>query len=261
MAWRQRRTRRWVLGAIPAAVVGVAAIGPRPAVPALAQDSSADATALLNDAAVAMAKVKSFHFALTTVEGKTEILDGLEVKGIEGDVVRPDRFRAAIQASLMVATLEVKVVGIGSRLWVTDPRQADETYIALEADTGVEELLNPDRLLLEAVAVIEEAEITGTEDIDGVETTKIEGVVDIRNALERAANGTPVPELDRDDENGAGLLPDGELLIAVWVDENSLVRRLALGGPLTPAEDPNVIRQLDLSAYDEPVEIAVPATA
>jgi len=175
-------------------------------------------------------------------------------------VTRRD-FQVVQGAVLMVATIEVKVVGIGSRLWVTDPRQAEETYIALEADTGIEELLNPDRLLLEAVAVIEEAEITGTDDIDGVATTKVEGVVDIRNALERAANGTPVPEMDAEDESGAGLLLDGELLIAVWIDENNLVRRLALGGPLTPAEDQNVIRQLDLSAFDEPVEIEEPPTA
>lgn len=211
-----------------------------------------EARALLTEAAAAMAKVSSFHFELTTEGGVTTIMEELEVGAVEGDVVRPDRFRATVTAKFAdFVSLDLHVVGIGDRLWVTDPRSGNGTMIEISiSDADGEplvDLLNPDRLLLQAVDFIQDPKIADTEEIDGVETTRIEGTFD-PSSLDI---GTPVPvALD--------LSPKP---VAIWIDGDGRVVRLRLEGPLTEAEHPDIVRTLDLSDFDAEVEITPPAGA
>ena len=213
------------------------------------------ATALLERSAAAMAELDAFHFELTTPRGETLFMENLELAALEGDVVRPDRFRASVTARAVIIELTVQVVGIGTRLWVTDPMSDDERFIEVDlsegtgADTGsLSDLLNPDRVLLQAVALIEEPTIVGTEDLDGVETTLVEGSFDPSRLQ---LDGTPVP----------GLRLDQPLTVAVWIDADGRVRQLELDGPLTDAEPAAVTRRLELSAFDEPVTIEEPPAA
>src|SRR4051812_46360377 len=75
---------------------------------ALAQD--ADVNAILKQATDAMAALKSFHFVMETIDGKATILGTLELKGVEGDVVRPASFQAALDASATIVDVSVQVV-------------------------------------------------------------------------------------------------------------------------------------------------------
>src|SRR6266508_2813293 len=114
--------------------------------PATAQEQ--DATALLEKAAATMASAQSFHFTLTTPRGKSMIADQIELAGIEGDVQRPDRFRATFTAKASIVSLTVKVIGICNQIWVTDPMQRDETWVEVtaggEGEVPLPDLLNPD---------------------------------------------------------------------------------------------------------------------
>ena len=65
-----------------------------------------DASALLAQAATTMAGVKSFRFELSTVQGQSTIFQNLELAGVEGSVLRPDRFQAKITAK--IAIIEVR---------------------------------------------------------------------------------------------------------------------------------------------------------
>ncbi len=222
-----------------------------PAPAAVAQEE--DAAALLERAAATMVALDSFHFALTTPRGQTLFMENLELAGIEGDVQRPDRFRATVTAKAAIIELDVKVVGIGTRLWVTDPMAQEEQYVEFDAaeTAGAEggspvDLLNPDRVLLEAVALIEEPVVAGEDEVDGADTTRIDGTFDLGRLR---ALGTPVP----------GLAAAGPLPVSLWIDDEGRVRRLELEGPLTAVEGPDVVRRLDLSAFDEPVDIQPPA--
>ena len=216
-----------------------------------AQDE--DAAALLDRAAATMAALDAFHFSLTTPRGQTLFMENLELAGIEGDVQRPDRFRATATAKAAIIELDVKIVGIGTRLWVTDPTAQEEQYIEFDAaQTGGAEggspidLLNPDRVLLEAVELIEEPVVAGEDEVDGADTTRIDGTFDLGRLQ---ALGTPVP----------GLVTNQALPVSLWIDDQGRVRRLELEGPLTAVEGPDVVRRLDLSAFDEPVDIQAPA--
>jgi hypothetical protein len=94
-----------------------------PAIPthAARQEVAEDASALLVRAAAAMAGLASFHFALSTPRGATTILDAFELVRLEGDVLRPDRYRATIDATAAGFDVSVEAIGVGDRLWVTDP--------------------------------------------------------------------------------------------------------------------------------------------
>jgi len=210
-----------------------------------------DAAALLKRSAGTMAKLDSFHFALTTPRGKTLFMENLELSGVEGDVLRPDSFRATATAKAAIISLDVRVVGIGTRLWVTDPTAQQETYIEVDlAEQGaalgsITDLINPDRVLLEAVKLIEQPTIVDEDDLDGVHTTLVEGTFDLGKV---GLQGTPIP----------GLKTGDPLPVTIWIDDEGRVRRMELDGPLTDAEAPNVTRRLELSAFDDPVEITPP---
>lgn len=219
--------------------------------PAVAQDGDG-APELLERAAATMASLESFHFELSTPRGETVFLEGLELAGLEGDVQRPDRFQASATARAAIVELSVDVVGIGTRLWVTDPTQEGQQFQELdlsgeagEGGASLVDLLNPDRVLLEAVTFIEEPTVAGEDEIDGAPTTRVDGTFDLSRLQ---AEGTPVP----------GLRTDRPLPVSIWIDAEGRVRRLELEGPLTTAEMPDVVRRLDLTAFDEPIEIEPP---
>lgn len=217
-----------------------------------------DATQLLSAAAAAMTALKSFQFELTTVQGKSTILRNLELVGVEGAVQRPDSFEATITAKVAIVNVDVDVVGIGGRLWVTDPLAKDAAYIEVTGAAGDElqaqtlsALINPDRLLLAAVGLVESPVVDGTETIDGDKTTRVVGTVDL-NRIQPLQLATPVAGSEFDK------LILGEMPITIWVDADDRVRSLEVEGPLTTDESPDVVRRLDLFDFDQPVEIAEP---
>lgn len=229
---------------------------------ASAQDDP-DAQALLQQAATAMAGVQSFQFTLSSEKGKTVILDQLELGDVSGAVQRPDRFRATARADVAgLASLNVEVIGIGTRIWVTNPlgeAGGGGKYIELDLGSAEEaqtivELLNPDQLLLRAIDVLQEPEIRGEDEIDGVNATVIEGTFDPSNALDILA-GTPTAT-EVSSETGVNFA--GPVPVLVWIDESGLVRRVRIEGPLIEGEATDVVRRLDVTAYNEPVDIQPP---
>jgi hypothetical protein len=204
------------------------------------QEESADE--LLRQAAETMGDVSSFHFVLTNEIGTTVLADSIELIGAEGDVQRPDRFRAVVEAQLGVVPIEVSVVGIGDRAWFTNPLSGGE-YQEIQLPEAARALLDPTPILLAAVTLVENASITGDESLEGVDTTLIEGTVDL------AQLSTPVPNL----------MPGDALPAQIWLDDQGRVVRLRLEGAITQEEDPTVVRVIDLSRFDQPVEIEAPS--
>lgn len=216
---------------------------------ALAQN--ADAATLLRQTAQTMAGLKSFHFALTTPQGKTLFMKNFELSGVEGDVQRPDRFQASITVKAAIISLTLKVIGVGTTLWVTDPTSQNQAFrqvpLGDAADAALPDLLNPDRLLLSAVSLVQQPRIAGQDEIGGAKVTRIEGTFDPG----QSQPGTPVP----------GIATGKPLPVKIWIDESHRVVRMELDGPLLQTEASDVVRQLDLSKFDQQVDIQPPATA
>lgn len=243
---------------------GVLALGMTSAAPSTSQDD-AEARAILEGAAAAMAEVQSFQFSLTTEQGQTIIMDTLELKDVNGSVQRPDRFQATASASVMVLDVEVEVVGIGTRVWVKNPISGlagGEEYIEVDlsevgAEQALAELVNPDRILLRAVDLLENPIVRGEDEIDGVTTTVIEGTFDPSEALGMAM-GTPEAGAATSVPEQSGFEFAGPVPTLIWIDGDGLVRRVRIEGPIIASEASDVVRRLEIFAYNEPVEIVAP---
>jgi lipoprotein LprA len=222
-----------------------------------AQDASQDAGPLPEQAEIAMSVIQSFHFQMSTPEGRSLIVDEIELSGFEGDVQRPDRFYVEFTAKVAFVSLTVKVIGIGQQLWVTDPMAGEESWVQVGLDEGpipLPDILNPDRLLQAAVRVIQEPKLAGEEEIDGVKTTRIDGTFDPKQVNQQVAEfaGTPVPEL-------SSITSDQPIPVSIWLDDTARLRRVEFDGPLTAADESDVVRRFDLTKVDEPVDIQPPA--
>lgn len=231
-----------------------------------AQDD-AEAREILTGAATAMAGVQSFQFSLTTEAGQTIIMDTLELKDVTGAVLRPDRFRATATASVAILEIDVEVIGIGTQLWVKNPlggAAGGDEYIEVDlseggAERALAELVNPDRILLRAVDLLENPVVRGEDEIDGVATTVIEGTFDPSEAI-GLVPGTPAAVSDAATQAAVetGLELAGPVPTLIWVDADGLVRRIRVEGPILTSEETDVVRRLDLFAFNEPAEIEAP---
>lgn len=251
------RSRRVVPLLIAAILLPLATVRPAPAFSQETGDP--EAVALLEGAAAAMSRLASFRFRLTTQDGTTTIFDAVELESVEGAVQRPDSFTATVNAQVAIVPISLEVVGIGDTIWVQDPLAGDGSYQQIPVESGLADLLNPDRIFLEAIRLVENPVIAGEDEVDGVAATVVEGEFRPVRALELV--GTPVPTPDAADleEAGFGLNLDTPLFTQIWVDAEGRVIQLAFQGPLTTAEEPGIIRVLRLSDFDEPVEITPPA--
>jgi hypothetical protein len=217
-----------------------------------AQEDEPDPQVLLDEAATTMLALQSFHFAISTPVGATMLAEQVELEGIEGDVLRPYSFQATFSVELGFISLDLSAIGIGQDIWLSDPTSGgDYVKVASEGDENLPPLalLNPDQLVLQAVDLLRDPAIIGTETIDGVDVTVIGGIFD-PNDLESL--GTPIP-----DEFLTGIEP---LAVSLAIDADKRIVRAEFAGALLPSEQGGgrIVRRVDLSAFDEPVTIEPP---
>lgn len=222
--------------------------------PARAQDPAA----LISQAAQTMAALTSFHFTLTSINGKTTFVEGIDLDEVSGDVVRPLSFRADATIGMTLASLKITIISINGHTWMTDPFSSDGSFTDLgQADFGALDptiLINPDRLILPAIGTVQNPTIAGTEKINDIDTTRVDGTVDIAAAL--AITGTPVPQPT---EEGAAIQFPDSMPFSAWIDGGNQVQRVEITGPVLPNEDAKIVRRVDFSAFNEPIDIQPPA--
>jgi hypothetical protein len=219
-----------------------------------------DAQALLTEAANNVAALETFAFALTTQNGETQFIEGITLQSVTGAVKRPDSFMAEAEVDLMLAKITIKMLSVGGRLWFTNPMSDSEEYQEIDlsgmGETDPTVLINPDRLILPALQTVVDPVIAGTESLDGVETTRIEGTVDLSQVVNGAATPEAGAALESDDSPFT--LP-ASMPFAAWIDGEKLVRRVELTGTIIRGEASDIVRRVDLSAFNEPVDIQPPS--
>jgi lipoprotein LprA len=234
---------------------GAAAAAARPHLSLVAQTPAAspeaaiegdpDAVALLDAAAAAMADLDSFAFEIETVQGESTILDGLTLGLIEGDVRRPIDFTATVTVSLPFGGLTVTAIGVDGQAWIQNPLD-DGAWISLADAADVIALVNPDTLILAALKFITDVEIDGTEKVDGTDTTRLTGVIDLSGLA---------PEMD--DEAAVSVAAE-PLDATIWIDDENMIREIELAGPLLTSESDDVVRVVRFFDFNEPVDIEAP---
>ncbi len=208
-----------------------------------------DAVAILRNAANVMAELSSFTFELETTRGESTIFQGLDVREISGAVRRPADFTATVSVGVPFGTIDVTAIGVDGMAWVQDSLAGDDSWIPLEASEDILALINPDTLILGSIGLIQDAQVDGTEAIDGVEATRITGTVDFAETAERLSGGSAqIP-----DEIAAEPLP-----VTVWIDPEGRVLEIEVVGRIVLTESEDVVRVIRFMDFNEPVEIEPP---
>jgi lipoprotein LprG len=222
--------------------------------PAFAQDPAA----LLTQAAQTMAALSSFHFELTSVNGKTQFVEGIELDQVAGDVLRPLSFRADATIGMTLASITITIISIDGHAWMTDPFSSDGSFTDLgSADLGALDptiLINPDRLILPAMNTVKDPTINGAEKINDVDTTRVDGTVDLAAAI-----GMVAPPAAAAEEAPLSITFPESMPFSAWIDGQNQVIRVELSGPVLENEDNDIVRRIDFSAFNEPVDIQAPA--
>ncbi len=204
-------------------------------------DKTPSATELVQKASTATKALKSFHFKLTHENGTTPIPLGLELVSAEGDVGIPDKLAANVKAKAAGVGVSVKVIGIDDKTWLTNPFTRKFQLLPGES---IKDIADPTGLINAVLASLTNVKLAGTDTIDGTQTYKITGNVDasaLQAAFDNATKGFP-----------AG--------VELWVGQSdSLPRRVRLSGPLSKDEPKDIVREIDLSNFDKPVDIKAPA--
>jgi hypothetical protein len=238
--------RRTLLKAAPLALIG-AQLSRR----ARAQTTQ-DPTELLRQAGETMLALSSFHFELSVPKGSSNFGGALELGGIVGDVLRPKSFKADITAKTALFSITVHTIGVDGQIWATNPLSGGDNWMQIASEEEMSQLpalLNPDTLILAAVQLVGNPAIAGTESLDGQDTTRIDGVF-APGALTELG-GTPTPELP--------MIANRQLDVSIWIDDEYRVPRVDFVGPFTDDDSSDVVRRLDVSAFNEPVTIEPPA--
>jgi len=200
-----------------------------------------DGAELLERAAKTSAALRSFHFKLSHENGSTPLPIGLnlDLESAEGDVALPDRVAADLRADAGRIDVSVKAVAIGPDTWLTNP--FTRQWQKLDAD--LRDFADLPRLLPVILPAVKDPRVTGVREVDGAQTYHVTGRLasaDIQTVLPFA-------------------LPNREVKIDAWVGrDDALPRRIRLLGPLIAGEAQDVVRQLDLSRFDEQVDIRPP---
>jgi hypothetical protein len=220
-----------------------------------------DVNAVIKRAVDGMANVKSFHFKMETLDGTATIMGSLELRGVEGDVVRPASFQATLDAKASIVAVDVQVVSINGSVWITNPLQAGKwEQVANGADAGdgsistLTSLINPDRLFLIAIQVLEDPSIDGNEEIDGTATTRVVGQFYPNSISTLTGLGTATPA----DAPNTDFLSSDPVDLRFWVADDGKVLRIEEEGPLTDTESRDVLRRFSFTDFDKPVDIEPP---
>jgi LppX_LprAFG lipoprotein len=209
--------------------------------------SAQDADHLLSHSVETTLANRSFHFSVHNEQGQTTIFPGVRLNGVEGDVQPPDRFQAKLRAKPLLGTVTIKVVGIGDRFWLANPLLGGDRYQEQHVDPGILALARPDSFVKLIPSLVSDLAIGESETIDDVQTTTLHGTLDLTR-LKEVAPDVPTSAINT----------DKTLPFTAWIDENNLIRRIRIEGELLTYDNDEVVRVLDFSAFDEPIEIETP---
>lgn len=201
--------------------------------------SEANAAQILAESAARMEQVESFHFEVSHENGSTEIVSGIGMEHAEGDVQGTERMQLEVEASFAGASVETGIVVLPEQSYLQNPLTGGWQ----EQEIDITDLFDPATGVTGLMRSVEEVELIDQEAVDGVDSYVLEATVPSEELTAFVGNA----------EAGR------EVTARVWVgEEDDLVRRIDLIGPLAPNDADDIVRRVTLSAFDEPVDISAP---
>ncbi|MEX1023272.1 MAG: LppX_LprAFG lipoprotein, partial [Dehalococcoidia bacterium] len=198
--------------------------------------SDVDAAQVLEAAAVRLEEAESFHVKIEHENGSTQIISGLAMTEAEGDYAGTDRVQLDILARVLGTNISSGIVILPDGEYFKNPINGRW----VEQDLDIAQIFDPSSGVTALMRDATDPRAVSAERINGVEAYLIEAQVDSGDLVRFVANAQP------------GMTVDAR----VWVGiDDSRVYRAEIIGPVAPDDADDIVRRIELSAYDEPVDI------
>lgn len=206
--------------------------------------SGADASALLAEAVPPMKALSSFHFTYSVTRPQdTPPPAGTQIVSITGDVSLQGLMKATVDLDTGGVPLQFSFVATNDVHYVQNPAsQKWQSVPAALSPVGRLNLSAGAVLILERVRQPVES---GTERVSGVTCVRVTGKIAAEDLAELVAAADTKELLD----------------CTIWVGKDDhLVRRIQTVGAAVANEDRRLQRLIELSAFNEPVDITIPSS-
>ena len=196
---------------------------------------------VLDSSAAAMAEVSSFRYSLENFGGETPLTAGLSMRSARGVMAQPDQLTAQISASFSGFRVEVNVISVGQRTYMTNPITGGwQTF-----DTGLSPVAFFDpvkgvNLILQGMI---QPSIGEPSEVDGAPAVRIVGQLPAE-AVQFIAGSF-----------AEGSVLEAELLIG---QEDRLLKHVRLAGRITEGEPDGMVRVLTFSDFNQTFDIKPP---
>lgn len=211
------------------------------ALPACGGGGPPSAQQLISNAQTAIQKVTSYHFNL--VVDNPGAATTLVVKSADGDILVPDRLKANASALVLGNVVQVQIITIGSKEYITDPitgKWAPTTGLIdprslSDSRTGVAAILGG----------IQNPSTPSDSIVDGTPCWSIDGMLDAKYLASITGDGTSSGTMDA---------------ITTCIGKNdNLPYQIRIKGVATQGDTNQTVRTFKLSKFGESVTITAPA--
>jgi hypothetical protein len=195
---------------------------------------------LISNAQAAIQKVTSYHFNLAADNPGTGAL--LTIKSADGDIVVPDKLKAKASALVAGSVVQVQIVTIGDKQYITNPitgqwtttNQLIDPRTLSDTRTGVAGILGN----------IQNPSTPTDSNVDGTPCWSIDGLLDAKYLA---------------GITGGGVTPGTKVAVTTCIGKNdNLPYLIRMTGVAAPGDTQKTVRTFKLSKFGESVTITAP---
>ena len=191
----------------------------------------------------ATSAVTSFHLSIDT-ENIATSNSGLSLKFVDGDVLVPDKLKGKVGGTFAGISISTELIVVGDTYYLKSP--FGNTWQKIDVATLPSAFFDPEHGILAVIQGATDLENDGSEEVGGVDCYRVKGKVRAQDLTTLLSDASGAQELDME----------------LWIGkDDKLVRRLRLTGPISSAEAAAAVRTVELSEFDEAVQITAPPTA
>jgi hypothetical protein len=200
-----------------------------------------DIRPILEASGQAMALLESFRFDMGHRNGGTPIADGLVVKEVVGDVVKPDRLKLSWEGTFQGFFVRAQVIALEGETYMTDPITG--RWAPLSGDVNPLGFFDPAEGIASIMRDFTSVSVTGLETLGDVATYRMKGELPSRSLA--SLLGTVSQDLVVDTEAWIGV-------------DDMYLHQVVFGSIVTPDDSVDIKRTIKLSNFNRPVTIEAP---
>ena len=199
---------------------------------------------VLDAAGARFADTNSGRFTLT-IDGDAALDESsnLLLRGAEGSILRPDRADVQAQIALSAATLSVHLIAIGEDQYMTNFLTGDWERAPEGLNYNPAVLFDDEPGIAGVLRNVDDAQLTGSEDLDGTEAYHVTGSV-ARDAVQAMAGNA---------------FKSDRINFDIWINRSTNdILRIVLNDPQSAGGARPVTWTLTITVHDKPVTIEAP---